>query len=140
MNKISRVIVSALLSLAAALTAAVALSAPAQAMTVAANTNTNPSMQVVSVTLSDADIAKVAVSWHWAEALCADTSDAVVTTSSSWFKLERPDARTVRSVWIAARGTCSTASKAGGRSVTFANYAGPMGWTYWKDTCSLLTP
>ena len=24
----------------------------------------------------------------------------------------------------------------GGRSVTFVNYAGPMGWSYWKDTCN----
>ena len=24
--------------------------------------------------------------------------------------------------------------------MTFVNYAGPMGWTYWKDTCNQLTP
>ena len=90
MNKISRVIVSLLVSLAAALTAAVALSAPAQAMTVGENTNTNPLNQVVSVTLSDADAAKVAVGWYWAEALCTDTSDGVISTSSSWFKWDAP--------------------------------------------------
>jgi hypothetical protein len=135
MNKISRVIVSALLSLAAALTAAVALSAPAQAMTVAPNTNTNASMQVVSVTLSDVDISKVAVSWYWAEALCADTSDAVVTTSSSWFSWNAPTPNGQVGVQRCAWDLFDCV-KLGGRSVTFSNYAGPMGWSFWKDTCS----
>ena len=134
MNKISRVIVSALVTLAAALTAAVSLSAPAQAMTVGENTNTNASMQVVSVTLSDADVAKVAVSWYWAEALCADTSDAVVTTSS-WFSWNAPKPNGQVGAQRCA-GDLFHCVKAGGRSVTFENYAGPMGWTYWGDYCS----
>ena len=90
MNKIFRVIVSALVSLAVALTAAVALSAPAQAMTVAANTNTNPSTQVVSVTLGDADITRVKAGYAWAKALCTDTSNAVIPSSSSWFNWDAP--------------------------------------------------
>ena len=96
MNKISRVIVSALVSLAVAVTAAVALSAPAQAMTVAANTNTNPSTQVVKVTLSDAEIDGIKASYAWAKVLCTDTSDAVIPSSSSWFDWDAPTPRTGR--------------------------------------------
>jgi hypothetical protein len=136
MHKVSRVIVSVLVSLAAAVTAAVALSAPAQAMTVAPNTNTNASMQVVSVTLSDGDIAKVAVSYYWAEALCADTSDAVITASSSWFAWDAPTPNGQVGVQRCAWDLYDCV-KAGGRSVTFANYAGFWGWTYWKDTCNV---
>jgi hypothetical protein len=134
MNKISRVIVSALLSLAAALTAAVALSAPAQAMTVAPNTNTNASMQVVSVSLSDDDVANVRLSWYWAEALCADTSDGVVATSS-WFSWTAPNPIGQVGAQRCA-GDLFHCVQAGGRSVTFENYAGPMAWTYWGDYCS----
>ena len=103
MNKISRVIVSALVSLAAALTAAVALSAPAQAMTVAANTNTNPSTQVVTVTLSDTEIAADQGQLR-GQALCTDTSNAVIPSSSSWFDWDAPTPNGP-SVWTAARGT-----------------------------------
>ena len=135
MNKISRVLVSALLSLAAALTAAVALSAPAQAMTVAENTNTNSLNQVVTVTLNDDDIAKVAISWHWAEALCTATSDSVITKSSSWFDWNAPTPNgqvgAERCAW-----DLFDCVKAGGRSVTFVNYAGFWGWQFWSDTCN----
>ena len=90
MNKISRFFLSALVTLAVALTAAVALSAPAQALTVDENTNTNPSNQVVSVTLSDTDVAGVRDRVRLGRALCADTSDAVIPTSSSWFSWNAP--------------------------------------------------
>jgi len=134
MNKISRLVVSLLLSLAAALTSAVALSAPAQAATVSPNTNTNTSMQVVTVTLDDTDRAKVSASWYWAEALCGSTSEGVVTSSSSWFSWTVPGARghvgVERCAW-----DLFDCVVGGGRSVTFQNYAGVMGWTYWGDYC-----
>ena len=133
MNKIFRVVLSALVTLAVAVFAALALSAPANAMTVAANTNTNPSTQVVKVTLSDADINGIKAGYAWAKALCTDTSNAVIPSSSSWFNWDAPTPgpvgvdRCANDLYFCVQG--------GGRSVTFVNYAAALGWSYWKDTC-----
>ena len=101
-----------------ALTAAVALSAPAQA-----------------VTLSDSEIAAVKESLYAAQALCAETSDAVIPTSSSWFDWDAP---TPNGQIGAQRCTWDLFEcvGAGGRSVTFVNHAGFWGWQYWADTCN----
>ena len=86
------------------------------------------------MSLSDDDIAKVAVSWYWAEALCADTSDGVVSHVVV-VRLERPDPIGHVGAHRCA-GDLFACVQAGGRSVTFVNYAGPMGWKYWGDYCS----
>ncbi len=132
MTKIFRAALSGTASLVVASTVAVAMTAPAQAFDATVTQSTN---QVATVTYTKAEVdqafADTSLIWNW----CAD----VVAASPGFTWAASVDGRSGDDRCWAQTLVClsrvAQSSVSTSLEVRFVNYAGPMGWSGWGDSC-----